>query len=79
MVHRDGTDARRDRRDGAQRHERAIVRLDMQQRQRREILLKLRQQLHDDPVLVVRRVDGRHLARPVRVVERHLDLLGAHT
>ena len=38
-------------------------------RQRRRIALVLRQQLHDHPVLVERRVDGRDLALSVSVVE----------
>jgi hypothetical protein len=35
-------------------------------------------ELHDDPVLVRRRVDRRDLARPIAAVERVLDLIGAH-
>ena len=68
MVHRDGADALRDGGDRAQGNERAVVCQHVQQRQRRQILLILRQQLHHDPVLVVRRVDRRDLARSIRVV-----------
>ena len=35
-----------------------------------------RLELHDHPVLVGRRIDGRHLALPVGIVERVLNGLG---
>ena len=48
-------------RHAAERHELAARRADIEQRERGRVLLVLRLHLHDDLVLVVRRVDGRDL------------------
>ena len=53
-------------------------RFEIEQRQRGRIVLELRRELEQHFVLVHRRVDRRHPARPVGVVERALDLVRRH-
>ena len=60
--------------DRAEGHQSALLGPDVEHAERRDVALKLGEQLHDHHVLVVRREDGRHLPRSVRVVERTLDL-----
>ena len=78
MVHAQWADIARCRRDGRERHQRAGLRAQVQQLESGGIALVFGQQLDNDPVLVVWRVDGRDLARTVRVVQRLFDLLDCH-
>ena len=48
----------------------------VEQRQGRRIFLELRGDLQNHLVLIVRRVNLRHLTRAVRVIERRFDLIG---
>ena len=79
VVDRERPRVLRDRRDRGQRHELALVRADVEQRERRRVGLELGRELHDHLVLVGRRVDRRDLPRAVGGVERVLDLPGVET
>src|SRR5438034_10820183 len=59
----------------AERNEVTLLRAHVQHPQRIDVLLELWQKFHYHHVLIVRRVDRRHLSRPVCVVKRALDLL----
>ena len=75
MADRHRSDVGLQPRDRLERNQAPGIRPDVQQRHRRRIVLKLRRHLQDDLVLVVRRVDLRHLPRAVGVVQRILDLV----
>ncbi len=73
VIHRRRPGARRDLRERAERNEVARCRVNVKEAERIQILLVLRLELHDHPVLIVGRVDRGHLPCAVRVVERILD------
>ena len=78
MVDGERADRGLQRRDRIQRNQRAAVGAHVEHRQHRRIGLVTRLELHHHPVLVIRRVNRRDLARTVRVVERALDRLRRH-
>src|SRR5579862_1344390 len=78
MRDRERADRRLERRHRIERDQRTAVGAYVKHRQRGRVHLELRQEFHDHPVLVRRRVNRRDLTRSVRVVERVLDRLGGH-
>ena len=78
VRNREWTDVLRDVRHCAQRNKVALLRANVEHAERVDVTLKFRLELHDHEVLIVGRVDRRHLARAVRVVQGGFDLLRAN-
>ena len=77
VVHRQRSDTGLDLRETRERHLLPLRRLDMEQAERRRILLILGRHAHDDLIGVVGRVDLRHLPRAERAVHRAFHLIRA--
>src|SRR5579883_102393 len=79
MVYRKRTESAGQFRDRAQRHQLAAFRTHVQRRQSICVPLILRLEFKDDAVLIVRREDGRYLAKTVSRVQRVFHLIGGDT